>query len=131
VRYLPPFEVVRRSLGVFTIKDEVCVSTTYADFVRMIKLFLTGIDVDEKWYLEQYPDIREAIEAGRIESAKRHFVNDGYFEGRLPFPLSVDEPSYLARYPDVAAGISNGKTPSALQHYVDNGYREGRIPLDL
>jgi hypothetical protein len=131
VKYLAPFDVIRRSLGLYTVKGELCVSVSYADFMRLIKLLLAGTEVDEEWYLQQYSDIREAVEAGRVSSAKKHFVNDGYFEGRLPFPLTVDEQWYLARYPDVVEGITSGRTASAQQHFIDNGYREGRLPEEI
>ncbi len=131
MRHLPPFDVIRRSLGLYTVKGELCVAISYDDFIRMLKLLLAGTDVDEKWYLEQYDDIREAVEEGRVASAKKHFVNDGYFEGRLPFPLEVDEQFYLARYPDVVEGIRNGRTTSAQEHFVEHGYREGRLPQDV
>ncbi len=131
MKYIPPFEVVKRSLGLYTVNNEVCVSITYNDFVRLLKLLLASTEVDEEWYLEQYGDIRQAAEEGRVTSAKKHFVNDGYFEGRVPFPMTVDEEWYLARYPDVGEGIRAGSTPSGQQHFIDNGYREGRLPEEI
>ena len=110
---------------------ELCVSITYNDFMRLLKLLLASTEVDEPWYLQQYDDIRQASEEGRVTSAKRHFVNDGYFEGRLPFPMAVDEEWYRARNPDVVEGIQAGNTPSGQQHFVDNGYREGRLPEEI
>ena len=131
MKYLPPFDFVRRSVAISTVKGELRVSVSYDDFIKLLKLLLAGTEVDEAWYMEQYDDIREAVEAGVIPSAKKHFVNDGYFEGRLPFPPSVDEKWYLSQYPDVAEGIRNGTILSVTQHYVDDGYREGRLPQDL
>jgi hypothetical protein len=45
-----------------------------------------GIQVNEKWYLESYPDIAEAIRSGVYKSAQAHFDQAGFREGRLPFP---------------------------------------------
>lgn len=131
MKYIPPFEVVKRSLGLYTVNNELCVSITYSEFIRLLKLLLASTEVDEEWYLQEYGDIRQAVEEGRVASAKQHFVNDGYFEGRVPFPMAVDEAWYLKRYPDVIEGIREGSTPSAQQHFVDSGYREGRQPQDI
>ena len=87
------------------------------------------MDVDEKWYLQQYPDIAAAIATGKIKSAKDHFVNDGYFEGRLPSALQVDEKWYLQEYPDVAEGVQTGVVDSGQKHFTQIGYREGRLPF--
>jgi hypothetical protein len=46
--------------------------------------------VDEEWYRKCYPDVDEAIRLGREVSAKSHFLDQGYHEGRKPVP---DEPS--------------------------------------
>ena len=43
-----------------------------------------------------------------MRSAQQHFVDDGYFEGRLPFPMRVDEKWYLQQNPDVADSVSHG-----------------------
>jgi hypothetical protein len=131
LKYVPPFDFIRRSVEISTVKGELQVRMSYDEFVKLIKLLLTGTDVDEQWYLRQYDDVRGAIETGEIISAQKHFVEDGYFEGRLPFPMEVDEDWYLSQYPDVADGIRNGTIASASQHFTDDGYREGRFPAAL
>jgi hypothetical protein len=131
VKYIPPFEVLKRSLGLYTVNGELCVSITYNEFMRLLRLVLASTEVDEEWYLREYEDIRQAVEEGRVASGKQHFVTDGYFEGRVPFPMAVDEAWYLERYPDVVEGIRAGSTPSGQQHFVDNGYREGRLPEEI
>ena len=78
-----------------------------------------------------YEDIGSAAKAGNIRSSKQHFVDDGYFEGRLPFPILVDERWYLAENPDVAESIRKGVVVSAQDHFDRDGYREGRIPFGL
>jgi hypothetical protein len=45
-----------------------------------------AIQVNDKWYLEAYPDIAEAIRAGVYKSAQSHFDQAGFREGRLPYP---------------------------------------------
>lgn len=66
-----------------------------------------------------------------MASARQHFLDDGYFEGRLPFPMPVDERWYLEHYPDVAESVRKGVVGSAEQHFAEDGYREGRLPYEL
>jgi hypothetical protein len=131
VKYLPPFDLIRRSVEISTVKGELRVSVSYDDFVRILQLLISGIAVDEDWYRAEYPDIARAIQEGKIESAKRHFVDDGYFEGRRPFPMDVDERWYLQENPDVAESIRKGVVGSGQQHFTEDGYREGRLPFTL
>jgi hypothetical protein len=131
LKYVPPFDFIRRSVEISTVKGELQVRMSYDEFVKLIKLLLSGTEVDEQWYLQQYDDVRGATETGEIISAQKHFVEDGYFEGRLPFPMDVDDDWYLSQYPDVADGIRNGTITSARQHFTDDGYREGRFPAAL
>ena len=43
------------------------------------------IRVDEQWYLSANPDVAAAVKAG-LTSARAHFSEDGYREGRSPIP---------------------------------------------
>jgi hypothetical protein len=131
VKYLPPFELIRRSIEVSTVHGGLQVTMTYENLVRVLKLLIAGIEVDEVWYLQTYEDIARAIKEGTIQSARQHFVHDGWFEGRLPFPINVDEPWYIQRYPDVGESVRNGVIPSAQVHFEVDGYREGRLPFEL
>ena len=131
MKYFPPFEVIRRSVDISTVRGELRVNLSYEDFVKLLKLMIGGMDVDEDWYARQYEDIGQAIRTGVIKSARQHFVNDGYFEGRSPFPVRVDEAWYLRQYPDVADGIRNGTLISAQEHFEMDGYKEGRLPFEM
>jgi hypothetical protein len=83
--------------------------------------------VDEGWYLSDYPDVEAQVKLGLLQSARDHYCQSGYFEGRAPFPVTVDEKWYLRNYPDVERAIRLGDVVSAQQHYVDSGYAEGRL----
>ena len=96
-----------------------------------MKTLIQGIEVDEDWYVRTYEDIGEAIKQGIVQSARHHFVEDGYFEGRRPFAIAVDERWYLRENPDVAESISTGIVPSAQEHFDKDGYTEGRLPFGL
>jgi hypothetical protein len=131
VRYLPPFDVIKRSVEITTARGQLIATASYENLITLIKLLLSGVDVDEDWYLAQYPDVAEAIAEGKIKSAKQHFVDNGYFESRLPFAIDVDENWYQTQYPDVAQSIRNGSEPSAQTHFVRDGYKEGREPFAI
>ena len=87
-----------------------------------------SVVVDEEWYLSRYPDVRVAIENGRVSSAASHFQMYGRQEKRLPTRPVVDETWYLLRYPDAARAIANGQVNSAYEHFVQIGHAEGRLP---
>lgn len=88
-------------------------------------------DFDSSWYLKQYPDIAKSVMAGNIASAKTHYIQYGYVEGRLPGLKNADVEGYIARYPDISTrlGQLKGKkrTAAAMEHFVKFGYREGRV----
>jgi hypothetical protein len=129
VQYLPPFDVIKRPIDILSSEGKMAVAPpSYEALIKMIKSLISAIRVDEKWYLSYYPDVAEALGSGKVESAKQHFVDDGYFEGRLPYMIVVDEKWYLTRYPDVASSIRVGTYRSAQTHFLEGGYREGRLP---
>src|SRR3978361_1361412 len=82
VRYLPPFELIRRSIEISTVRGELRVNVSYETFIAILRQMIQGIEVDEAWYVRTYEDIGNAINGGIVGSAKQHFVHDGYFEGR-------------------------------------------------
>jgi hypothetical protein len=131
VKYLPPFELIRRSIEISTIRGELRVNLSYENFVSILRTMIRGIEVNEAWYAKTYDDIGGAIKDGIVRSAKQHFVDDGYFEGRLPFPIAVDERWYLSENPDVEESIRKGTVDSAQDHFEKNGYREGRLPFGM
>lgn len=131
MKYLPPFELIRRSIEISTIRGELRVNISYENFISILKRMIQGIEIDEAWYTRTYEDIGNAIKQGSVKSAKQHFVDDGYFEGRLPFAIKVDERWYLANNPDVADSIRQGVIESAQDHFAKDGYREGRLPFGL
>jgi hypothetical protein len=131
VKYLPPFELIRRSIEISTVRGELRVNVSYESFVAILRRMIQGIEVDEAWYLRTYEDIGDAVKQGSVGSARQHFVHDGYFEGRLPFPINVEEGWYLTEHPDVAESIREGTVVSAQQHFDKDGYREGRLPFGM
>ena len=131
MKYLPPFDLIRRMVEVSTARGELRVSLSYDDFIKILRMMISGIEVDETWYLKEHEDIAHAVASGAVASAKQHFLDDGYFEGRLPFPMPVDERWYLEQNPDVAESVRRGVVSSGEQHFAEDGYREGRLPYEL
>jgi hypothetical protein len=116
---------------VSTVRGELRVSLSYDDFVKILRMLISNVEVDEKWYLATHEDIARAVASGAVASARQHFIDDGYFEGRLPFSIPVNERWYLEQYPDVAESVRKGLVGSAEQHFAEDGYREGRRPFPL
>jgi hypothetical protein len=131
VKYLPPFDLLRRSVEISTVRGELRVSLSYDDFIKLIRQMISGVEVDEDWYRQQYEDIGQAINDGAVASARQHFLDDGYFEGRLPFEIKVDDDWYQRENPDVAESVRTGVVASPQVHFDEDGYREGRLPFDL
>jgi hypothetical protein len=129
--YLPPFNTIRAMVRIADVQGKLTVSASYDEFLDLVRLVLSVIEVDEAWYVEKYPDVAEAIKDGKVASAREHFMHDGYFEGRLPFPLKVDERWYLTQNPGVAEYIRASRLESGQQHFDHDGYREGRLPFSL
>jgi len=131
VRYLPPFDAVRNQIVTSSVRGKLHASVSYDAFLKIIKMYVATLDVDECWYLRQNMDIAKVVAEGGLPSGRRHFVDDGYFEGRLPFPIKVDEQWYLAQNPDVAEDVRKGVIASGQAHFDAFGYCEGRLPFPL
>jgi len=95
---------------------------------RILQCVAIHLPFSEEFYRGTYPDIAQAVAAGRIPDLHRHFVETGFFEGRLGAPPPVDEGFYRGLYKDVAAAIARGDVNSGAEHYVRSGAAEGRVP---
>jgi hypothetical protein len=80
------------------------------------------------FYLATYPDIAAAAASGQITDLHRHYIDTGWFEGRMGSPPEVDEAAYRGAYADVADAIAEGRVRSAHDHYMQSGAAEGRVP---
>ncbi|MFB2938991.1 hypothetical protein ACE1B6_27375 [Aerosakkonemataceae cyanobacterium BLCC-F154] len=87
---------------------------------------------NEDYYLSNYPDVKEAVEAEVFESGLAHFRTVGITEGRTLISPAFNEATYLERNPDVAEAVNNGVFQSGLQHFILVGEAEGRsgIPIE-
>jgi hypothetical protein len=130
--YVVPYSVLLRQLGIAGDSDgDARIELTREQLMTLIRKLLAAVPVDEAWYRTIYQDIDQAIQSGKVKSAKHHFVADGYFEGRLPSKVVVDESFYVSHYPDVAEGIDDGEINSAQEHFEAHGFSEGRLPFEV
>jgi hypothetical protein len=58
VRYLPPFELIRRSIEISTVRGELRVNVSYENFIAILRQMIQGIEVDEEWYARAYEALR-------------------------------------------------------------------------
>jgi len=56
---------------------------THYELVDKDSMFNTRIPFDEKYYLQKYPDIRDAVSRGQFRSGHEHFVQYGRQENRF------------------------------------------------
>ena len=81
---------------------------------------------NEEFYLQSYPDVKAAVDAGVFPSGLAHFQQFGLAEGRTLVAENYSESAYLAANPDVAAAVQNNTLGSGLEHYIFLGEAEGR-----
>ncbi|MFG7490359.1 glycoside hydrolase family 99-like domain-containing protein [Methylorubrum rhodesianum] len=85
----------------------------YDDFKNLIVDL--EIEVDDKWYLEEYPELAESN-----LTPYQHYSQIGIFEGRHP---KFDGEWYLSEYEDVKRSNAD-----PLRHYIEFGRAECRHP---
>lgn len=95
---------------------------------KLLMTLAATLPFDEAFYLSNYPDLAEAHAAGGIRDLRTHFVEVGFFEGRIASRPEVDEAYYTTTYPDVAQAILRGDVSSGTEHYMRAGIAEGRVP---
>jgi hypothetical protein len=94
---------------------------------EILMVAVSKLPFDDDFYLSTYQDIRAAHEDGGITDLRMHFIERGYFEGRLGADPKVDEDFYKETYPDVATAIANSEVKSGVDHYMRAGASEGRF----
>jgi hypothetical protein len=99
-----------------------------AFFSNCLIPLLEKVKVDENWYLEAYPDVRDAIASGVVPNVRAHYARFGFYEHRMPYRILVDEAWYLAEYADVRAAIAKKHFETGQAHFEADGFREGRFP---
>ena len=77
-------------------------------------------------YLELYPDLHAAFEAGKLRNLWYHYDRYGRDEKRAP--LRFDAAFYQRVYPQVTAELGEGLADTPLQHFILYGKGRGYLP---
>ncbi len=94
----------------------------------LLQALVANAPFSEAFYTATYPDIAQAHVSGRIPDLHKHFIEAGFFEGRMGASPDVDETFYTTTYRDVGEAVQNGSVPSGQEHYLRSGAAEGRVP---
>ena len=129
-QYVPHIDLLTQSMRIT--RERLNSRSKIAIDAKLLRLVLqqlvSHLPFSEAFYRATYADIDAAAASGAIPDLHQHFVDTGFFEGRMGAPPDVDEAYYLATYPDVASAIQRGDVASGAEHYVRSGAAEGRIP---
>ncbi len=80
---------------------------------------------NEAYYLENNPDVLQAVADGEYSSGLQHFEDVGQFENRQPTQW-FNPVQYEIQNPDVLAAVNAGDIGSAWEHFVKYGVAEDR-----
>jgi hypothetical protein len=94
----------------------------------LLQALVANVAFSEDFYRNTYPDIAQAHANGQIPDLHKHFIDAGFFEGRMGASPEVDEAFYTTTYPDVGQAVENGDVRSGEEHYLRSGAAEGRVP---
>lgn len=81
-------------------------------------------DFDADFYLQAYPEARDAIAAGHYASAIDHFLSDLRNQRRRPNPY-FDPTYYLEQNPNVRHEMHETGLLHPLEHFLHVGYKRG------
>ena len=126
--YVPPCRMVLGALGISL--EELNGggrATVSAKALRtLIRELVRRTEFDPEWYSRNNPDVEGARLAGDVTSPRQHFVEAGYFEGRLPRELPFDPRFYRRHYADIAESFPASDASGMREHFLHTGYFEGR-----
>ncbi len=84
---------------------------------------------DAAWYLETYPQVKEAIAAGEYGNALHHYLTNPTPDEFSPSPW-FDEAYYRRTSPDILPSLGAGGLRNGYEHFVLFGAHEGRSPAE-
>jgi hypothetical protein len=129
-QYVPHVDLLTQSMRIT--RERLNSRSKIAIDAKLLRLILQNLvsllPFSEVFYRDTYADLAAASAAGHIPDLHRHYVETGFFEGRMGAPPDIDEAFYIDAYPDVAGAIERGEVGSAVEHYMRSGAAEGRIP---
>jgi hypothetical protein len=104
--YLAPFSVMKEWLNRQSTVDSERLNLSYDDFIDVVRRLVTPTPVDEAWYCAAYPGVAAAVERGVFASATDHFIQHGYFDGKLPYESAAVGRRDLPHYSGIKASIA-------------------------
>ncbi len=129
LNHFPPFAAFEHQLAMRLLHEPNLSSVQQLKAV--LRAVLEAMPLDQALYLERYPDVAAAVDAGQYASPRQHFLEVGYFEGRHAWPSKVNEDWYVKTYTDVGQGIAAGDIKDATSHFERFGFVEGRLPAPI
>lgn len=89
---------------------------------------------DEQFYLDQYPDAREAVEKKIYDSAEEHYINEGssLLYNPCEFFISryyIEQAKYLEGFH--LRGLPRSRKTTILWHYLTVGLQHGLEPIEF
>ena len=123
--YVPPAAILEKLVAMPRGKGSVTMPREA--FLLLLRAAFEGT-FDARWYRAAYPDVAEAAHNGEVASELDHFIEAGFWEGRLPCSFVVNEVWYKGNYADVRLAIEAGEVASCHMHFNKAGYFEGRVP---
>ncbi|OJW26835.1 MAG: hypothetical protein BGO51_03115 [Rhodospirillales bacterium 69-11] len=84
---------------------------------------------DPAWYLERYPDVATAIDAGTWLCALHHYLCNDTPRDFDPLP-DFSEAYYLSRYRELLPAIEAGQFRNGYAHFLRHGVHELRAPTE-
>ena len=126
--YVPPhFGRFRQSAKVYGWEQgHETLTISRSGFLTLMQELLAFADFDEAWYLTTYEDVADAVSQKKIASARDHYLQYGYFEGRVPTAKGFDAAYYAKQHADVVKALKGSDPKQLLRHFIDFGYAEGR-----
>lgn len=130
--YNPSYATIARAIGApeaaVELLDEGNITISKKSLRLLLQYVALSSDYDEDFYLRENNDVAEAFEAGQVTDLRKHYRENGFFEGRKAANVDFDEDWYLETYIDVADSVAEGAFSSGLAHFLERGEIEMRSP---
>ena len=128
--YIPHYDAILHAIG--TTREELKGKTEIEIPMSLFKFLLQNAlshgEFNLPGYLAANKDIQDAAKSGRVPDPKAHYVDYGFFEGRLGATPAVDEAWYRRTYADIGAAVRKGAIASGAEHFNAIGAEEFRAP---
>jgi hypothetical protein len=128
--YVPQYDAILHAIGTSReqLKGKTEITIPLSLFHFLLQNALNQSEFNAAGYLSANRDVQDAAKSGRVPDPKAHYVNYGFFEGRLGATPAVDESWYRRTYADIGAAVRKGEIASGAEHFKVIGAEEFRAP---